>query len=164
MSKIIFKTPWFELQEIINPKEPKEIFYGLNALDYVTCVPFDKEGKVILISQFRPVLNKFCLETPGGQVDNGQSPLEAISNELIEETGYEFESIIKINTLDPDVGRLMNKLHIFKAVNIKNIVSKPEKGIEVKKYHVREIKELIKKNIFTTAYSILALSLAINEI
>ena len=164
MNKIIFKTPWFELQEIINPRDPKETFYGLNALDYVTCVPFDEEGRVILVYQFRPVLNKFCLETPGGHVDIGKNPLEAISNELIEETGYEFESIEKIVTLDPDVGRLMNKLHIFKATNIKNTGNKPEEGIEIKKFHIKEIKELIRKNIFTTAYSILALSLALNEI
>ena len=164
MHKTIFKTQWFELKEIINPLSQKEIFYGIKAPDYVTCVPFDNDDKIILVSQFRPVINRFSLETPGGQVDNGQNPLEAIRNELIEETGYDFESIEKIASLDPDVGRLMNKLHIFKATGPKKLNPNIEEGIIVEKYTIEELKELIEKELFTSAYSILALKLSLDNL
>ena len=47
-----------------------------------------KENKVILIKIYRPGPNKILTELPGGFLDEGLTPEEAIRNELLEETGY----------------------------------------------------------------------------
>ena len=164
MSKIIFNTNWFEMHEIVNEKSKNEIFHGIKPPDYVTCVAFDENNRIILISQYRPIIGRNSLETPGGQVDKNQSPDEAIRNELIEEIGYEYNSIEKILTLDPDVGRLMNKLHIYKANKVKNILSSNEEGIEIKKFEIAQIKPLIESGELKSAFSILAISLVVKNI
>ena len=163
MNKAIFNTQWFEIHEIVNTNSNDQIYYGIKAPDYVTCVALDELDQIILVSQYRPVIGKYSLETPGGQVDKGQSPQEAIYNELVEETGYIFNSIKKIATVDPDVGRLMNKLHIYKAYDVKDVLNSVEEGIEVRKYTLNEVNSLINSGSFTSAYSILAISLALKE-
>jgi ADP-ribose pyrophosphatase len=45
-------------------------------------------GGVILARQFRPGPEAVLLELPGGAIDAGETPLEAIQRELLEETGY----------------------------------------------------------------------------
>lgn len=161
MNKVIFSTKWFDLFEIKN-KFNDEKYYGLKPPDYVTAVAYDNEGKINLIYQNRPVIGKIkSLETPGGQVDQGDNPLNAIKKELLEETGFLYKDIKNVAVLEPDVGRLMNKLYIFKADNPK-VINQPEDGITLLKVFPEDIISLIKEKKLTNAYSIAALSIVLN--
>ncbi len=161
MDKDIFTTKWFSIKEIENKNNPDEPFYGVKPPDYVTAIAYDEKNSIILIEQFRPIINRYCLETPGGQVDKGYTAIETIKQELIEETGYNFKDINQIALLEPDVGRLMNKLYIFEAKNPISISSEIEEGIIIKKYSVKEVLTLLKNGYINNAYSIAALSLSI---
>ena len=83
--KIVFKKKWFNLFEI-KDEITNSNFYGIKPLDYVTAVAFDNDGMILLVIQRRPVIDKNnSLETPGGQVDKGDTPLQSIKKELREE-------------------------------------------------------------------------------
>ncbi len=60
----------------------------------VNCI-FEKDGKFLLVQQARPesVRGKWTL--PGGKVDQGESFEEAVSREVMEETGLEVVSMHK---------------------------------------------------------------------
>lgn len=45
-------------------------------------------GNVVLAKQFRPGPEKVLLELPGGGMESGETPEEAMRRELLEETGY----------------------------------------------------------------------------
>ncbi|MEM1903303.1 MAG: NUDIX hydrolase, partial [Pyrobaculum sp.] len=47
-----------------------------------------KDGRVILVRQFRPALGLWTLEIPAGTLESGESPEEAAVREMVEETGY----------------------------------------------------------------------------
>lgn len=55
-----------------------------------TCciVAITTNNEVVLVEQFRPGPEKYLLELPGGKIENNETPLEAITRELLEETGY----------------------------------------------------------------------------
>ena len=163
MNQIIYKNQWFDLYEIDNRLSPGEKFYGLKPPDYVTTVAFDSQEKIFMVSQYRPVIGEFSLETPGGQIDEGQTPEQAIKQELIEELGYSFNNIERVAILHPDVGRLMNKLYIFKASDPKPKSIEPEKGIEVASYSYNSLARLIASGQLKSAYSITALSLVLGS-
>ena len=44
--------------------------------------------ELLLQKQFRPPVDKVCIEIPAGLIDKGESPDDAAIRELKEETGY----------------------------------------------------------------------------
>lgn len=65
----------------------------INTSGVVVVVPVTEEGDVILIRQYRPALNRYIIELPAGLIDPGEDPLQAGRRELVEETGYEAETL-----------------------------------------------------------------------
>jgi ADP-ribose pyrophosphatase len=75
----------------ISPRTGKQHdFYVIESVNWVNVVPITKDGKLVMIDQFRHGSNTVELEIPGGMMDpEDSSPLEAGLRELREETGYE---------------------------------------------------------------------------
>ena len=161
MKRIIFSKKWFDLYEIFDKKSNSN-FYGVKPPDYVTAVAFDRNGGVFLVIQERPVIEKTkSLETPGGQVDKGETPIKSIKRELVEELGLSFEKVNRVAILEPDVGRLMNKLHVFKAEN-PIFIRDPEVGIKVLTINPEDLIKYIYNGKLSNAYSIAAISIVLN--
>lgn len=51
-------------------------------------LPITKEGAVVAVKQFRFGVSQVTLELPAGGIDPSETPSEAASRELLEETGY----------------------------------------------------------------------------
>lgn len=78
IEKVDFKLPNGEVSDFYIKKESV----------FVATLAITKDGKVILVKQFRPGPKEILAELPGGYVDKGESPLQAGQRELLEETGY----------------------------------------------------------------------------
>lgn len=59
----------------------------------VAVVALTDDEQVILVRQFRPGPNAVLAELPGGLVDDGETVEVAAARELLEETGFEAESV-----------------------------------------------------------------------
>lgn len=59
-----------------------------NCSGVVVIVAITPSGELLLIRQFRPVMNGFVIELPAGLSDRGEDLKAAAHRELIEETGY----------------------------------------------------------------------------
>ncbi len=65
-------------------------FYVIESVNWVNVVALTRDGKLVMIDQYRHGSNTVELEIPGGMMDpEDTSALEAGLRELREETGYE---------------------------------------------------------------------------
>lgn len=129
---VAFATPWFNVVAKRVDGNPVP-HYTVQPPDYGGIVATDVEGRMLMVKQYRPVVEDFTLELPSGLVDPGETPEASIRRELIEETGHEADEIELLGTLLPDVGRLGNRLFCFAASNVRPIVPAPmlDDGIEL---------------------------------
>lgn len=74
------------------------------------------ENEVVLVNQFRYPIHDEMIELPGGFVDDGEQPLQGITRELMEETGYTFDSIHYLGMTTANPGVLNNFTHLFIAL------------------------------------------------
>lgn len=63
--------------------------YYIKKSSHAVCIlALTKNNEVILAKQFRPGPNEVIMELPGGGINSGEAPEEAMARELLEETGY----------------------------------------------------------------------------
>ena len=95
------KTVWegnFIRALLLEYRDAKGEVRGWEAVERVNCngivviIPVTVEGDLLLIRQFRPVLDSYVIEFPAGLNDKGETLVEAARRELIEETGYTSEA------------------------------------------------------------------------
>jgi len=129
-SKAVALSPWVSLHErsyVFDEGGPVETFHFLRPHDYVNVLAITADGKVPLVRQFRPAIEQFTIELPGGLVEEGDEIAERALAELREETGFRAtEDPIRLPPLFPEVGRLENRLHGFVVLN----AAYPEAGWE----------------------------------
>ena len=83
--KTVFSTPWFKIVEKFCLDISDKPFYGLQTLDYVSVLAITDQEEILLVKQYRTIIDSFTLELPGGHVEKNQSPEKAAKNELFEE-------------------------------------------------------------------------------
>jgi 8-oxo-dGTP pyrophosphatase MutT (NUDIX family) len=82
----IFKT---HFQDGVNPRTGAITRFSLiEAGDWVNVIALTADEQVVMLRQYRPGIDRVCLEIPGGMIDPGEDPLAAGLRELVEETGY----------------------------------------------------------------------------
>lgn len=95
-SKYIIRRPWATLRvdKLQLPNgNIKDEYYVLEYPTWVNMVAFTADNQILFVRQYRHGANKILVELPAGVVDDGEVPEEAAHRELLEETGYVFESI-----------------------------------------------------------------------
>jgi 8-oxo-dGTP pyrophosphatase MutT (NUDIX family) len=77
-------------------------YYVLEYSGWVNAIALTQDNEVILIRQYRHGAEDVFLEIPGGCIDPGETPAEAVRRELLEETGYAFDTIEELCALYPN--------------------------------------------------------------
>ena len=78
-------------------------------------VPFVDKETIIMIKQYRPVVNKWLYELPAGTIDEGENEETTAKRELEEEIGYQAKSVTKLFSFYVSPGVTTEVMHVFIA-------------------------------------------------
>lgn len=127
----------------------KDDYFVLEYPNWVNAVAITKEHKIILVRQYRHAAGVVSLEIPGGVIDGDESPHDAVKRELLEETGYSFESSELIATLYPNPATATNRTFTYL---LKGGIKTHEQHLDeheiltVEEYSIAEVKQLLRDN------------------
>lgn len=88
-------------------------FYVVDLPDWVNVVALTEDDEVVMVRQYRHGTDSVTLEIPGGNVDEGESFLEAAKRELAEETGYVAQAWKQIGMVEPNPAIQSNRCATF---------------------------------------------------
>ena len=134
--QVRLKTPWFSVIEKL-PKEGGHGQFVIDCPDFVVILAIDPSGKLLLVRQFRPAIDRETLELPAGLVDPGYTPEQTARKELLEETGYEADHLELMAVLSPSTARFRNRMWCFFAPEARlstNADSVREQGMQLVLY------------------------------
>lgn len=124
-SEQLFNDTWFTVRKdrcertdgkIIDP------YYVFEFPEWVTALAVTSENEILLVRQYRHALGEVGLELPGGCVDATDENFEdAIRRELLEETGYAFESAHYLGRVSANPSTNSNLMHMFVATGGRRI-------------------------------------------
>lgn len=127
----------------------------------VLIIPFLGKDKLILLRQFRPVINSYIYELPAGTLDRKESLYSCAKREIIEETGYSARKLTRLGHVFPVPGYSTEKITIYKAENLrktKQLLQKDE-IISILVVTKAKVRSLFKKGKITDAKTISALAM-----
>lgn len=107
------------LREVrMNPRDGREHSFCVQlSRDWATVVPVTSSGHVVLVRQFRPGSGEVTWEFPGGVVETGEDPADAVVRELEEESGFRAGKVVRLGSFRPNPALIRNSLHVFLAAD-----------------------------------------------
>ncbi|WP_339730784.1 NUDIX hydrolase [uncultured Gimesia sp.] len=105
-----------------------EFVQRANSTGVVCLFPLTEDYRVILVEQFRPPVNAPVIEFPAGLAGDIKGQEEeafktAAARELIEETGYEAQTMIPLGSTVSSAGLTDEAVEFFLALDLKKVAS-----------------------------------------
>jgi ADP-ribose pyrophosphatase len=92
-----------------------ETFWSVRTGGDAAVVALTEDGRIPLVSQYRPAVEAHVLELPSGMVEDGESPADVARRELLEERGCGCDDVVPLGKLHVDSGRFETQRWAFFA-------------------------------------------------
>ena len=124
----------------------------------VCVVPFTGHS-VFFVQQYRIAIGQDLLELPAGKLEGPEDPAARGRQELIEEIGYEAETLVSLGHTFPTVGICSEKIHIFLGTGLRHVGQQQEddERITVVEHSLDTVRTMLRENAFEDAKTIIGL-------
>ncbi len=140
-------SPYVELveKEVQFDRKPQaEIYHCVTQEPYVAMFARTEDGRIPIVSQYRPAVEAYTWEFPAGTLHPEETPEQAARRELLEETGLESTEAIYLGCQYPDTGRLQIDSHaFFMRARKAPVQPPPEEGLVVQFVNHAELRQMI---------------------
>lgn len=123
-----------------------------------------KDGKILLVKQYRYAVQEETLEVPAGKLEKGEDPYTCGLRELEEESGYTTERLETLCTLYSTPGFCSEKIYLYwtkKLIPVEHPRAMDEdEDIEVVWIDVRRAQAMVNDGTIQDAKTIIAIQFA----
>lgn len=125
----------------------------------VAVIPITEDDKIVMVKQYRKSVEEYLLEVPAGKLEIGEEPIECAKRELLEETGFKSNSIEYLFKFYTSPGFSNETISLFIAKDLVLDVAQPDEDeyIEIEKYEIDELLEMIYKEEIKDAKTIISI-------
>ena len=102
-----------KLECLYNKNNVQHDFFVIDTFNWINVIALTPDGKFILVKQHRLGTDEISIETPGGVIDEGESPEACAVRELREETGYTGKSVHLLKSLWVNPAIMSNRINFF---------------------------------------------------
>jgi ADP-ribose pyrophosphatase len=161
-TRSVLRTPYYgvRVDRLLHPRGHELDYYVIEfARQAVGVVPVDGEGRVLLVRQWRHPVETLAWSIPAGAIDAGESPAQAASRELREETGHAAtEPLEPLYRYHPTIGVGDQTFHLFLARGL-SLVGERDAGEihEVKWFDRAAVEAMLAQNEIVDGMSLTGL-------
>lgn len=122
-------------------------------------VPVDKDGKIIMVRQYRNAIDKYSLEIPAGGLNPGEDMKTCAARELEEETGYSSKNIEHLFDLYTTVAFCNEKIGIYYTKDLTKTEQNLDEDefVSIERYTLDELVQFIFNGVIDDAKTISAI-------
>jgi ADP-ribose pyrophosphatase len=157
-SEILYQGKVFRLQRdtVIEPggvRAERDIIVHPGS---VVVLPVFKDGRILLIRQYRHSVGEFLWELVAGRKEPGETPVAGARRELVEETGYSAKRLRKLMRVVPTPGFVNEWMWIFAAEGLTAGAARPEEDEKItpRIFNLKEAEKMIERGTLRDAKSI----------
>ena len=123
------------------------------------CVLYVKDGKVLLVRQYRYPYAESIYEIPAGKLDKGEEPIKTAVRELEEEGGLIAEELKLLYVMYPSPGYTNEKIYIYQALSARETAAKLDEGefLDAEYIPLDQVKQMLLNGEIKDAKTIIAL-------
>ena len=102
-----------------------------------------------MVHQYRHAADIVSLEIPGGVIDEGETPQQALRRELLEETGYQFDDFELLSVVYANPSTANNHTYCYLARGGKKVQEQKldeQEELVVEAFTIDEVKKLLLNN------------------
>ncbi len=152
----IFKGKFTSLwsTKFLDKSNKEGVWEWMEKPDAVIIIPITKDGKLVLIKNYRVPIERYCIEFPAGLLDQkGENREDAARRELLEETGYIAEKFIPLRPVANVPASLNNFLYPYVALGAQRVnnnsgdVNEDIEVIEIPCYELFDFYEKCPENV-----------------
>jgi ADP-ribose pyrophosphatase len=129
---------------------------------FACVVAVTKERKIVFVREYRPALDAYLLELPGGRLEPREKPEDAARRELEEETGYRVSDLRPLGWYYPSPARLTSRGILFLAQNLTRGTRRPDstEDMETVEIPLARAYQQLRRGEIHDAAALIGLSLA----
>jgi ADP-ribose pyrophosphatase len=169
-SEYITRHPYFTARKDVCEMPDGKIvdsYYVVELPVTVCALAITAEGNALLVKQYRHPIAETIIELPGGFIDEKEDTAAAVARELLEETGYAFDSLDWVGKVAGNPGVLSGYTHLYLARGGKKVGSQQldhNEEIELLEIPLLQLRAMLEANEIVQALHVSCLLYAFQKL
>ena len=160
----VYKSRAFNIQKVdLQLPDDRTTTYDLvEHNDSITIVPFDQDGNVCFVRQYRLGAQQMLLELPAGVLENGEPPEEGASREIREEIGQAAGQLTPLGDFYLAPGYASEHMYVFLATGLSHapLEADDDEFLQLESIPAQKALQMARDGQFKDAKTVAALLLA----